>query len=54
MEALGGIFAVVYFVCVIGILIYILRLLARFVGAQERTAGALETIARKLRDDGKV
>jgi hypothetical protein len=42
-----------YIICVIGILIYILRLLVRFVSAQERVASALEIVARKMKDDAK-
>jgi len=53
MASLGGLFVLVYVVCVIAIIIYALRLLGRFVNAHERVAGALETIARKLREDGK-
>lgn len=53
MASLGGLFVLVYVVCVIAIIIYALRLLGRFVSAHERVAGALETIARKLREDGK-
>jgi len=54
MASLGGLFALVYLACVIAVIIYVLRLLGRFVNAQERTAGALEHIARKMRDDGKA
>ena len=53
MNTLGGLFVLVYVVCVVAIVIYVLRLLGRFVSAHERVAGALETVARKLRDDGK-
>ncbi len=38
---------------IIALAIYLLVLLTRVVKAQERTAGALEDIARKLRDDTK-
>lgn len=51
MGTLGGLFMLVYLACVVGIILYVLSLLGRFVRAHERTAGALETIARKLRDD---
>jgi hypothetical protein len=37
-------------ICVI---IFVLRLLGRFVSAHERVASALEIIARKHQDDGK-
>ena len=53
MPGIGGLFFVVYVACVIAAVIYVLRLLGQFVSAQERVAGALETIARKLREDGK-
>jgi hypothetical protein len=53
MGTLSGLFALVYVACVIVVIIYVLRLLGRFVNAHERVAGALETIARKMRDDGK-
>jgi len=47
-ATVGGLFFVVYVACVIGIIIYVLRLIGQFVQAQQRVAGALETIARKL------
>jgi hypothetical protein len=53
MASLGGLFLLVYVACVVGIIIYAFKLLGRFVSAHERIAGALETIARKLREDGK-
>jgi len=53
MGALSGVFLLVYAACVIAIIIYVLRLMGRFVGAHERVAGALEIISRKLRDDCK-
>ena len=43
----------VYIASVIAVIIYVLRLLGRFVSAHERTADALEIVARKLRDDCK-
>ncbi|MGH7953879.1 MAG: hypothetical protein ACREFE_18430 [Limisphaerales bacterium] len=46
-------FVLIYFGCIIAIIIYVLRLIGRFVSALERVAGALETIARKTRDDAK-
>jgi len=53
MGSLSVLFVLVYVACVIVVIIYVLRLLGRFVSAHERVAGALETIARKMRDDGK-
>jgi hypothetical protein len=53
MGSLSGLFVLVYAACVIAVIIYVLRLLGRFVSAHERVASALETIARKMRDDGK-
>ena len=49
----GIIFAVIYLLCVIAIIFYVLGLLTQFVRAHERVAGALEVIARKLRNDDK-
>lgn len=51
MASLEGFLLVVYFACVIAIIIYVLRLLGKFVSTHERIAGALETIARKLGDN---
>lgn len=53
MVSLGGILALVYLVCVIAIVIFVLRMLWRFVCAHERLAGALDIISRKMRDDAK-
>ena len=53
MAGLGGFFALVYLACVIGIIICLIRLLYRFVGAHERVASALEIVARKMKDDAK-
>ena len=53
MAGLGGIFALVYLACVIGIIICLIRLLYRFVSAHERVASALEIVARKMKDDAK-
>jgi flagellar biogenesis protein FliO len=50
MAISGGFFALVYFACVIGIIIFVLWSINRFVNAHERVATALENIARKLRD----
>ena len=49
----GGLLVLAYVVCIIAIIIYVLRLLGRFVRAHERVASALEIVARKLKDDGK-
>ncbi len=43
-----------YIACVAAVIIYVLRLLSRFVSAHERVANALEQAARKLRDDAKL
>jgi len=53
MASLGGLFALVYLACVVGVVIYVLRLLGRFVNAHERVASSLDIIARKMRDDAK-
>jgi hypothetical protein len=52
-PTLGGLFVLVYLACVVAVIIYVLRLLGRFVSAHERVASALEIVARKLKDDGK-
>jgi H+/gluconate symporter-like permease len=52
-QALVFGFVLAYVGCIIAIIIYALRLLGRFVRAHERVAGALEVVARKLRDDSK-
>jgi len=53
MESLGGLFAIVYLVCVVAVIIYVLQLLGRFVRAHERVASSLDIVARKMRDDAK-
>jgi hypothetical protein len=53
MAALGGLFVLVYAACVIAVIIYVLRLLGRFVSAHERVANALEIAARKMQESGK-
>jgi len=53
MASLGGLFALVYLACVVGVVIYVLRLLGRFVSAHERVASSLDIIARKMRDEAK-
>jgi len=50
---ISGLVMLAYVACVIGVIIYVLRLLGRFICAQERVASALEIVARKMRDDGK-
>jgi hypothetical protein len=45
-AALGGLFLVVYLCFVVGISIYLLVLLTKFVGSHERIASALERIAQ--------
>ena len=51
MPILGGLLFLVYAGCVMAIIVYVLRLLGQFVQAQERVAGALETIASRLAQD---
>jgi hypothetical protein len=53
IASLGGFFVLIYLACVVGIIIYVLRLLGRFVSAHERVASSLDIIARKMRDDAK-
>jgi hypothetical protein len=49
----GFIVALLYICVVVGITIFVLKLLNRFVSAHERIADALDNIARKFRSDGK-
>lgn len=44
----SGVILVVYFLVVIAVAIYLITLVARFVGAHERGADALERIAQTL------
>jgi len=53
MASLGGLFVLAYLACVIAVIIFVLRLLWRFVCAHERLAGALDIISRKMRDDAR-
>jgi hypothetical protein len=53
MASLGGLFVLAYLACVIAVVIFVLRMLWRFVCAHERLAGALDIISRKMRDDAK-
>jgi hypothetical protein len=52
MGTLSGLFLLVYVACIIGVIVYVLKLLGRFVSAHERVASALEIAARKMREDG--
>ncbi len=47
-SGIAVVFTLFYFVIVLGISVYVLVLLARFVRAHQRGADALETIARRL------
>lgn len=47
-SGIGGIFILAYFALVLGVGIYVLILATRFVGAHQRGAEALETIAKNL------
>jgi hypothetical protein len=54
LQSIPGIlFLLIYFGCIIAILVYVLRLLGRFVSAHERIASSLDIVARKMRDDCK-
>ncbi len=50
-AGLGGLLLIAYFACIIAIVIYVLRLMGRFVGAHEKMATSLDIIARKMKDD---
>jgi lipopolysaccharide export LptBFGC system permease protein LptF len=51
MESLGTFFAILYVTCIIAVIIYVLRLLSRFVRAHERVAKSIEIIANKMKDE---
>ena len=53
MAGLSGLFVIVYLACIIAVIIYVLRLLGRFVSAHEKVAASLDIIARKLKDEAK-
>ena len=53
MGGLAGIFALFYLACVVGVTIFLLVLLWRFVAAHEKMAASLDIIARKLKDQDK-
>jgi hypothetical protein len=53
MAGAGTLFVLVYLACVIAVIIYVLRLLGRFVSAHEKMAASLDIIARKLKDEAK-
>jgi hypothetical protein len=48
---MGGLLILAYVICIVGIVIYLMQLLGRFVGAHERIAASLDIIARKLKDE---
>lgn len=50
MMRFGGLFELVYYLFVIGVFIFILRLLWRFVRAHETLADAMVMLARKPND----
>ena len=52
-QILPGLFGFLFFLVYLVILIYVLRLLGRFVSAHERVASSLDIIARKMKDDAK-
>jgi len=53
MASLESFFVFIYLACVIAVIIYVLRLLGRFVSAHEKMAASLDVIARKLKDEAK-
>jgi hypothetical protein len=50
MMGFAGLFAVAYYLFVIGVSIFVLRLLWRFVQAHEKLADAMFMMARKPKD----
>lgn len=53
MNGFGNFFAFAYFITCVCVVIYLITLAARFVGAHERMADALQKIALKKTDDSK-
>ena len=53
MGTLSGFFVIVYFTCIIAIVIYVLRMLGRLVSALEKVAASLDMIAKKQKDEAK-
>jgi hypothetical protein len=53
MQSFGIFFFVVYICVLVGVGIFLLTLLSRFVSAHERIAGALENAARNLQREQK-
>jgi len=52
IAGVGGLlFVFVYIVCIIAVIVYVLRLLGRFVSAHEKMALSLDIIARKMKDE---
>ena len=54
LTEIGGLlFVALYIACIIGIIIYVLRMLGKFVSAHEKMAASLDVIARKLKDESR-
>lgn len=53
-SAIGGFLALAYFAVILGVGIYLIILVARFVSAHQRGAAALEDIAKKLSSAPKI
>jgi hypothetical protein len=53
MANLGSIFLVLYFCLIVGVGIYVLVLLGRFVSAHERIASALERTAQNSQRENR-
>lgn len=53
MQIVGGLFVILYACLVIGVGIYLLMLISRFVGAHKRIARALEETARNSNRHGR-
>jgi hypothetical protein len=54
LVSLSGLCVLIYIGCIAAVIIYVLRLLGRFVSAHERVARTLETIAQNQQDNGKA
>ncbi|HTV40398.1 MAG TPA: hypothetical protein VMF08_07480 [Candidatus Sulfotelmatobacter sp.] len=53
-TGIGILFVILYFVCIIGVGIYVLWLMSRFVSAHEKIAASLDTVSRKLKDESRA
>jgi hypothetical protein len=50
MNIPGGLFFLAQILIIFGLVVFVLSLMSRFVAAHERSADALQAIARKMKD----